>query len=206
VVIRHRLDGWWIGQRSIGLLALPRWWVMTMPEHRDLAQPAPAEEANSEAHVPAKQPPQGAQARVPQADVDEGGSRDHPLASPQGSSPPVGLIWRIRDRETFAAFRSAGIRGSGGGLTVVFVPDAESPLQPPRVAYAIGKKVGSAVVRNRVRRRLRVIFEQRQGSPRPLRPGAYLVVVRPEAGDQTFATLASSVDQALTRIEGRISK
>jgi len=177
---------------------------MTMPDHPDLVMPVPAEEANSEAHVPTEQPPQGAQAWIPQADVDPGGPRDPAISSAQGASPLVGLIWRIRDRATFASFRSIGIRGSGGVLTVVYVPDLGETPEPPKVAYAIGRKVGSAVVRNRVRRRLRAIFEQRQGSSRPLRPGAYLVVVRPEAADQGFVSLTASVEQALTRIEGRI--
>ena len=54
-----------------------------------------------------------------------------------------------------------------------------SALQPssnvPQIGYAIGKKVGNAVVRNRIRRRLRPIIV---AEAHHLPPGIYLVGVK----------------------------
>lgn len=66
---------------------------------------------------------------------------------------------------------------------------------PPRVAYAIGRSVGSAVVRNRIRRRLRVIVAARVDD---LAPGAYLVAARREALSMPFTELEAKVGDALT--------
>ena len=64
-----------------------------------------------------------------------------------------------------------------GGLGVILSRGAlggpPAPTDPPRVAYATGRAVGAAVVRNRVRRRLRAAV--RDQAPL-LRPGrAYLI-------------------------------
>jgi ribonuclease P protein component len=68
---------------------------------------------------------------------------------------------------------------------------------PPRVAYAVGKRVGNAVTRNLVRRRLRAVLADLAPS---LRPGAYLIVVAPEAAAMTFGELRAVVCQALQAI------
>ena len=70
-------------------------------------------------------------------------------------------------------------------------PDTE----PPRVAYAIGRPVGGAVVRNRVRRRLRAATRAHAAV---LEPGhAYLVHAAPGAAQRTYADLAASLGSAL---------
>lgn len=64
---------------------------------------------------------------------------------------------------------------------------------PPRVAYAVGRSVGGAVVRNRLRRRMRaVVFEL---GPQ-LRAGAYLVGAAPEAVSLPYGELRSMVSAA----------
>jgi ribonuclease P protein component len=68
---------------------------------------------------------------------------------------------------------------------------------PPRVAYAIGRNVGGAVVRNRIRRRLRAAL---QAESAQLRPGAaYLVGARPGAATSTMSELRSTL-RALTEM------
>jgi ribonuclease P protein component len=77
------------------------------------------------------------------------------------------------------------------------IPDTAST--PPRVAYAIGKRVGPAVTRNRVRRRLRACV--RNHATR-LRPGAtYLFGVSPAAAVAPFAELDDAVGRLLARVE-----
>lgn len=83
-----------------------------------------------------------------------------------------------------------------GPITVRRVPADDGP---PRVAYALGRAVGSAVVRNRIRRRLRVIVAARGTN---LAPGAYLIAARREALTMPFADLEAIVVDALTAAAG----
>jgi ribonuclease P protein component len=99
------------------------------------------------------------------------------------------LIWRIRERNVFARLSRDGVRTRAGVLWCTFLLD---PLQsPPRVGFAIGRAVGPAVIRNQVRRRLRVLL-----SAADLPPGNYLVGARPAAAGRSSAELQRDV-QAL---------
>ncbi|MCP5025265.1 MAG: ribonuclease P protein component [Actinomycetia bacterium] len=109
------------------------------------------------------------------------------------------MIWRIRDRRTFARLRIEGQRGRSGPVTVTFLPDPppESDL-PPRVAFSVGKRVGTATVRNRVRRRLRAAMVERSELA-GLRPGTYLVSAGPGLVATNWSTLGSRLDEALAK-------
>ncbi len=66
---------------------------------------------------------------------------------------------------------------------------------PPRVAYAVGRKVGGAVVRNRVRRRLRASVVRHRAE---LRPGAaYLFGAGRDAATVPFTELETAVGELL---------
>ena len=108
---------------------------------------------------------------------------------------------RITDRATFGALARAR-RVRQGPLTVAFVPpDASAPdLGRPdaRVAYSTGRKVGGAVVRNRVRRRLRAACRQHAAL---LVPGAaYLVSASPATATASYQDLAAHLAVALERV------
>ncbi|MGH9190794.1 MAG: ribonuclease P protein component [Acidimicrobiales bacterium] len=64
-------------------------------------------------------------------------------------------IWAVRGRTDFEDLRRSGHRVRRGPLTVTWL--AGEPTGPPRVGYAIGRNLGGAVVRNRLRRRLRAV-------------------------------------------------
>jgi ribonuclease P protein component len=105
-------------------------------------------------------------------------------------------VWRVRDAATFRALRRRGKRARGGGLSVTWLPGPDDGT-PPRVAYAIGRSVGGAVVRNRLRRRLRAIVTDLAPD---LRPGTYLIGADPsvaafEHGDlrRTLCTVLSDL-------------
>jgi ribonuclease P protein component len=66
------------------------------------------------------------------------------------------------------------------------------PSIPPRVAFAIGRKVGGAVVRNRLRRQLRAAL-----AARDLAPGDYLLGLTPAAAGTTWNELNVLVDGVL---------
>lgn len=106
-------------------------------------------------------------------------------------------VWRVRRRETFEALQR-GRRGRAGPLTVSWA--SGDPAEPPKVAYAVGRRVGGAVVRNRVRRRLRMLIREQAQS---LRPGAYLVGVAPGADQLSFSELRAALCTALERLEER---
>ena len=143
-----------------------------------------------ETDVPAEQPQARQEPRVPSPDVDARRAGHLEGSSAQGAPPAVGLIWRVRDRATFAALRR-GRRVRNGPITISWV-DGE-PTQPPRVAFAIGRRVGHAIERNRLRRRLRAVV--RTLAPN-LGPGAYLIGAAPKAAHLPFEELRTTVSQA----------
>jgi ribonuclease P protein component len=79
-------------------------------------------------------------------------------------------------------------------VSVAFVADDGGH---PRVAYGIGRKVGPAVVRNSIRRRLRSAAREIDRSADGLPAGAYLVTVRPGAARLDYAELRSQLASAV---------
>ena len=157
-----------------------------------------AEEAQGEAHVSAEQTETSEAARLPVPDVDPGRPGDPPNPAPEGPRAPLGLIGRVGDRATFDALRRDGRRARRGPMTVVYLPGGNDV----RVAYAIGRKVGPAVVRNRVRRRLREAVRELDRTTGGLGCGAYLVTVRPEAAGCTYRELREDLGRACTALSG----
>ncbi|MEW6153604.1 MAG: ribonuclease P protein component [Actinomycetota bacterium] len=88
--------------------------------------------------------------------------------------------------------RRKGRRVRRGPVTVTWV--AGDPGSSPRVAYAVGRQVGGAVVRNRLRRRLREIIRQASAD---LSPGDYLVGAGPAAAAISYGELRATVTEAL---------
>ena len=73
-------------------------------------------------------------------------------------------------------------------------------LEPPRVAFSVGRSVGDAVTRNRVRRRLRAAV--REHAP-ALAPGAaYLVRADTRAASIPYAQLSSTLRAILAELGG----
>lgn len=80
---------------------------------------------------------------------------------------------------------------------------ARSPADaaPPRFGFTVTKKVGIAVVRNRIRRRLREAV--RLAAPQTARPGHdYVLIGRRSAVKAPFANLVADLTRALDRGEG----
>ena len=88
------------------------------------------------------------------------------------------MIARVRDRAQFNGFHSAP-RVRCGSLTLRVAPS----VQPgnPSVAYSIGRPVGNAVRRNRIRRQLRARVQRDVDLLDVNR--AYLVSVYPKGAD-----------------------
>jgi ribonuclease P protein component len=79
-------------------------------------------------------------------------------------------------------------------MAVVAVDDAS----PPRVAYAVGKRVGPAVTRNRVRRRLRAAVTRHRAQLEPGR--AYLLGASPAAAAASYSQLETAVGESLASL------
>ena len=148
-----------------------------------------------EAHVPAEQPKAQEAPRLPVPHAKPGRSGGAQGPTPARPHAPVGLIWRVRDRATFAVLARAE-RHARGPITIRFVP-GESDA-PPRVAYAVGG-VGNAVVGNRLRRRLRAAVARAEAELAT--GGAYLVSARREALTMPFEALVDAL-AALFRAAG----
>ena len=108
---------------------------------------------------------------------------------------------------TSADFRAA-LRGTGSarlGSRLLVAHASSTPTRvglPPRVGFVVSKAVGGAVVRNRVKRRLRALVAARLD----LLPLGTDVVVRanPVAAQASSAEMAVDLDRLLTRaVAGR---
>lgn len=105
---------------------------------------------------------------------------------------------RVTSRRAFASLQRTPHRARKGPVRVSFAPVSELPVPAssvhPQVAYAINRRFGGAVQRNRVRRRLRSAIRERRA---PLAMGMYLVTVAPAAATERYSDLAHDLDLAL---------
>jgi ribonuclease P protein component len=160
-----------------------------------------------ETYVPTERAQTGKDPRLPQTDVDQGRPGGDPVAPGERTPSTVGMTsggtpdpgrkagaGPIRSRRTFEALRQGSSRGRSGPLAVSFLE--QKAWSRPEVAYAINRKVGSAVVRNRLRRRLRAIVSEQAAS---LPVGAYVVRTGPGGSSLGFNELKVAMSQALER-------
>jgi ribonuclease P protein component len=97
------------------------------------------------------------------------------------------------------------VRGGRRWSVAAFVLEARSRQNvaegeaPARFGYTVSKKVGGAVLRNRVRRRLRALTAALE--PDQVHPGFdYVLIARTAAAERSFADLKADLDQALLRV------
>ena len=67
-----------------------------------------------------------------------------------------------------------------------------APGRGLKVGFSVSKKVGNAVTRNKVKRRLRECFRPLMGD---VKTGLYVVVARPAAAEAAFDTLEKDVQR-----------
>jgi ribonuclease P protein component len=104
-------------------------------------------------------------------------------------------IGRVRDRRTFRALRRSGRRARSGPVAVTALLDSKQQVgeaEVARVAFAVGRPVGPAVVRNRVRRRLRAAVRELD-----VAPGVYLIAASPEAVGAPYSELRGHLETAI---------
>ena len=102
-----------------------------------------------------------------------------------------------------AGFASAVRRGRrSGGRTLVVHLDVVEDARPVRVGFVVSKAVGTAVTRNRVKRRLRHLARELLSSTETRLPGSAVLVVRalPASADAGYAELRSDLARCLDRV------
>jgi ribonuclease P protein component len=102
---------------------------------------------------------------------------------------------RLRRSSDFAAAVRGGRRVGRGTVFVHLLLDEPAHASPARAGFVVSKAVGNAVVRNKVRRRLRHLVRPRLGS---LPPGSLLVVrALPGAASAASDSVGADLDAAL---------
>jgi ribonuclease P protein component len=105
------------------------------------------------------------------------------------------LIGHISQRATFARLSDEGTYVRSDALWCRLVVDPN--LSIPHIGYAIGRQIGGAVVRNRLRRRLRAIMSTHQTD---FSPGWYLIGVSEAARSYDYSQLESSASRLIQAI------
>lgn len=103
---------------------------------------------------------------------------------------PVGPV---ASQATFRALARPAGRARSGPFSVRWAPlDADGELT--QVSYAVSKRCGGAVLRNRIRRRTKAAIRQiSQGIP----AGAFLITTEPEVATMEFAAMREDLESAL---------
>lgn len=110
---------------------------------------------------------------------------------------------RLRTSDEFRAVTRGGVRSARSHVVVhlTLLPQDEAA---PRVGFVVSKRVGNAVVRNLVTRRLREIVRPHLAV---LDPGTAIVLrAQPGIQDQPFAELRADVDAALASAGRKLAR
>ena len=161
---------------------------------------------SDEAHLPAEQSRAQAPARLPRPDGDRRrpqGPGSAPQPRPQA---PVGLtpgtIGKLTRRADYLA-ANGGLRAPTPGFILLVRPRGGTD-ERIRLGITVSKKVGGAVVRNRMKRRLRELA--RAVLPEAGISGADHVLIGRAGGiERPFAELRSELLAALHRLSGKAS-
>jgi ribonuclease P protein component len=102
---------------------------------------------------------------------------------------------RIRKKSDFSSLYKEGGRFRGRLFTLVFLGNGRTYS---RLAVVASRKVGPAVVRNRVKRRFRELFRRNKELLRE--PLDLMVITRPESGVAPWTELRDAYVSSLTAI------
>jgi ribonuclease P protein component len=151
---------------------------------------------SDEAHLPAEQSRPQAPARVPVPHGDRGrpqGAERAPRPRPQ-EAQRLGII---RKRADFVA-ANGGKRASTPGF-LLLVRDRDDADATMRVGFTVTRKIGGAVVRNRMKRRFRALA--REIIPASGLSGAdHVMIGRARGVEREFSLLRSELADALDRL------
>ena len=106
-------------------------------------------------------------------------------------------VHRMRNREDFSTTVRHGAKAGRTRLVVHLLPDTVRHSGPPAVGFVVSRSVGSAVVRNRVKRQLRHLMRPYMDRL----PDGCRVVVRalPASAEASAPSLDADLEAALHR-------
>jgi ribonuclease P protein component len=227
---RFRVDpDWRRPVRCVSLLRRVRSWLCTAPLRRVAAiLPWPHPRCGSgayappcwaasidgehshQAHVPAEEALSPEDPRLPDPDVLARGAAGDQGAAPQGPqaadararsvSLAVTRRHRLRGGGAFVAVREWRASSSAGPLRVQVAPNR---VGVARVGFIIPRAVGGAVVRNRVRRRLRALMQPRLEAQAGL---DVVVAAGVDAASRPWPALGADLDACLAGARARLQR
>lgn len=107
----------------------------------------------------------------------------------------------MRRRQDFVAASRDGVK-IGGPLIALQMRDRSEPETSPRVGFTATKRVGGAVERNRMKRRMRAAVRETLSAT--AKPGCdYVLVARRAVLDASFERLKRDLAEAVRRAHGR---
>ncbi len=119
----------------------------------------------------------------------------------------------IRRRSTFRSLQRPDVRVKRGPVRVSYVGTGGSSGEVFEVGYAISRRCGTAMTRNRLRRRMRALLRQAvagepggRGRGAAIAPGAYLIGTDPAAAALGHRDLASCVEAALHAVADAVAE
>ena len=136
-----------------------------------------------------------------------------PAAAPSAipDSPPragggARRLGRLPQRADFLRLQAAGRKHVTPGfiLQTAERPAAAGIGSDPRVGFTVTKRIGNAVVRNRVRRRLRALAREIL-VPSGRSDLDYVLIGRQDALRRDYATMADELRRALRRLKAAAS-
>jgi ribonuclease P protein component len=151
---------------------------------------------SDEAHLPAEQSRPQAASRVPRQD----GDRRRPQGAERAPRPRPQEAQRLATIKKRADFLAAngGLRAATPGF-ILLVRDRKDSDPLIRVGFTVTRKIGGAVVRNRMKRRFRALA--REIVPAKGFPGAdHVIIGRAKGVERDFSLLRSDLSGALDRL------
>jgi ribonuclease P protein component len=151
---------------------------------------------SDEAHLPAEQSRPQAPARVPGSHGNSGRPQG-PQRPPRPRPQEAQRLSTIKRRADFLA-ANGGLRATTPGF-ILLVRDREDKDPAMRVGFTVTRKIGGAVVRNRMKRRFRAIA--REIVPAKGIAGAdHVMIGRTNGIEREFDLLRSELAGALDRL------
>src|SRR5207248_5543102 len=150
---------------------------------------------SDEAHLPAEQSRPQAPARVPRPHGD-GRRPQGSECAPRARAQEAQRLGTIKKRADFLA-ANGGRRVSTPGF-VLLVRDRQDADPAMRVGFTVTKKIGGAVVRNRMKRRFRELA--REIVPvKGVAGSDHVMIGRAKGMERDFSLLRSELESALDR-------